>query len=997
MHSRSGLITEYLGEEWFELIRAGADEGEALGMEVWLYDEDRWPSGSAGGMVTVEKAYRMKSVQLTEVVPEQFVPSGKELLLFLAKVDGINVHVYKKLMYATEVSTVLEGLKLEYGHVSGTWKVLAFSVVEKECTSEFNGTTYLDTMNRKATEHFLELTHEKYAKECGDRIGSTIKGIFTDEPHRGEGMGDYKEENGIITCSMAWTEDLFDEFLVRYGYDAREVLPELFYRPKGERFAPVKHDYFDLANNLFLERFAIPVYEWCKEHNLLLTGHALHEDSFACQAAPHGSLMRFYEYMDYPGIDTLGAENKSYWIVKQVVSVARQLGKKWCLSELYGGSGWEYSMKGQKITGDWQALLGINVRCQHLSWYTMEGEAKRDYPGSMLHQAPWYPYYDGVESYFARFGLFMSEGTPQCDVLVLNPIESAWSQSYAGWTDWIFSKSRDVDALQEKYRRMFYILMNHHIDFDYGEEQMMEQHYHIGTDEGKLPTLYIGNASYHVVIVGGMETIRPATLRILEEFMKVGGKVIFAGAVPKYVNGSRSAEPKKLAENAICVPFEAKAITDIVRQHSIYDMDVINMDGSVEEEVFIQTRDYEEGLGLALLNLNAKEAKEIQVVLRTGKKFHLECWDFESGKRFAADSKLQTGKDESVIHVSLPPAGTKAFVLTEDRDETLLELPQGHRTNMSVEICGDYEYRLKEENVCVLDKVSWRVEAGEQSETIEVLWADRQIRDYFGLEYRSGQMLQPWYAKKHANETYGSIELTYEFEMEVLPEETIYLVGERPEKMQYFLNDVPLVCIDTKEFWIDDCFKKMYIPKNALKHGVNTITVKTIFSGLTNVEALYLVGKFGVKIGEKHNILTVLPQKIGGQNLIQYHLPFYTGEITYLITPEMYQDVKQENGQRIYLVPQSEHASLYKIKTSAGERCIYWEPYEMDVTDVIAQNEIIEVTVIASRRNAFGPLHLTPAHRDYYGPHSYLTEGEEWSDAYELLPNGMRLYLKYQE
>ena len=49
MHSRSGLITEYLGDEWFKLINAVADEGARQGMEVWLYYEDRWPSGSAGG------------------------------------------------------------------------------------------------------------------------------------------------------------------------------------------------------------------------------------------------------------------------------------------------------------------------------------------------------------------------------------------------------------------------------------------------------------------------------------------------------------------------------------------------------------------------------------------------------------------------------------------------------------------------------------------------------------------------------------------------------------------------------------------------------------------------------------------------------------------------------------------------------------------------------------------------------------------------------------
>ena len=64
MHSRSGLITEYLGDEWFDLINAVTDAGTELGLESWLYDEDRWPSGSAGGKVTVDMQYRMKQITM---------------------------------------------------------------------------------------------------------------------------------------------------------------------------------------------------------------------------------------------------------------------------------------------------------------------------------------------------------------------------------------------------------------------------------------------------------------------------------------------------------------------------------------------------------------------------------------------------------------------------------------------------------------------------------------------------------------------------------------------------------------------------------------------------------------------------------------------------------------------------------------------------------------------------------------------------------------------
>ena len=68
MHSRTGLATEYLGKDWFRLINEVADYAQEQGMEAWLYDEDRWPSGSAGGLATQDVRYRMKYMQLS-VVP----------------------------------------------------------------------------------------------------------------------------------------------------------------------------------------------------------------------------------------------------------------------------------------------------------------------------------------------------------------------------------------------------------------------------------------------------------------------------------------------------------------------------------------------------------------------------------------------------------------------------------------------------------------------------------------------------------------------------------------------------------------------------------------------------------------------------------------------------------------------------------------------------------------------------------------------------------------
>ncbi|MFW5961635.1 MAG: hypothetical protein ACOCRV_01380, partial [bacterium] len=51
MHSREGLETEYMSKDWLKCIRETVDEAAETDMKAWLYDEDRWPSGFAGGLI----------------------------------------------------------------------------------------------------------------------------------------------------------------------------------------------------------------------------------------------------------------------------------------------------------------------------------------------------------------------------------------------------------------------------------------------------------------------------------------------------------------------------------------------------------------------------------------------------------------------------------------------------------------------------------------------------------------------------------------------------------------------------------------------------------------------------------------------------------------------------------------------------------------------------------------------------------------------------------
>ena len=54
VHPRPGLITPYLSERWNEMFRFTVDVGKRLGLQVWIYDENSYPSGFAGGHVPAE-------------------------------------------------------------------------------------------------------------------------------------------------------------------------------------------------------------------------------------------------------------------------------------------------------------------------------------------------------------------------------------------------------------------------------------------------------------------------------------------------------------------------------------------------------------------------------------------------------------------------------------------------------------------------------------------------------------------------------------------------------------------------------------------------------------------------------------------------------------------------------------------------------------------------------------------------------------------------------
>ena len=89
VHPRPGLITEYLSDEWFDLYRYSIEAGKKLGLDIWIYDENSYPSGFAGGFVPEQmpESYNQGTglvLNKVNILPENV----KDYYLCLAKIDG---------------------------------------------------------------------------------------------------------------------------------------------------------------------------------------------------------------------------------------------------------------------------------------------------------------------------------------------------------------------------------------------------------------------------------------------------------------------------------------------------------------------------------------------------------------------------------------------------------------------------------------------------------------------------------------------------------------------------------------------------------------------------------------------------------------------------------------------------------------------------------------------------------------------------------------------
>ncbi len=970
MHARTGLETPYLSRRWFECVKASVDEAAKHGMKAYIYDEDRWPSGSGGGTVTFENKYRQRVIVMERFSDTALMaPRNDQMAGFVVKVTPEQqLKEYRRCDEAPEA--LAEGE--EY---------LRFASAVMSDHSWYNGSAYINPFDPAAVRSFIDTVYERYYQEIPEAFGTVAPGIFTDEPSFGNLM---REAAPMLGCRRNhWSDTLLERIQQENNYDLRDYLPELFFPWHDERKSQVAFDYTRILAEEFCQNYSRQLGQWCADHNIAFTGHLMCEESLSLQTLWLGDAMRNYEYMQLPGMDLLCECNQHFETAKQVSSVAHQFNYQWRLSETYGCTGWQFPFAGHKALGDWQAALGINLRCQHLAWYTMQGEAKRDFPAAISWQSPWFGYYRCVEDYFARVNWLLSEGEEVREVLVLHPIESMWF--YSGGLDLPVMKELSLKA-NRRFEAIRNKLLCRNIDYDYGNEDILSRHGSVAHDATGRVVLKINQALYRAVVVPqAMETMRSGTLELLIEFARQGGVLLAEdGSLVnlQYIDGRKNLQGAKelteLLQNGDWLEILSEKFAPIR---------ITTPENKAAEMVLYQLRKRANGgAGLFICNTGFETAYDNPVsdwtrsVDRTKKypeltvKIQLEeacgVWlelDCEQGKVYRAQvTELAPGVWS--WSTSLEALQSRSLLLVSEAEGVTFDYrPEYRELNVEQLSADAVAYTMDEPNVAVLDIPEFRVgRDGVWQPADFILKIDKLIRARRSLEPRGGGMVQPWRRPKF-NFPKEYLELKYTFEVAELPSGTVFLALEQPELYHCYINNVEVKLESAGEYWTDESNHKIALPEGILQNGINTVLLTTEYDyDLTGLEAIFLLGDFGVESVGNMMRLTAKAERLKIGDWCQQGLACYGGNVTY-----QYSYLKKQNFREHLCVrfPKFQGTAVRVLVNGQEAGIAAWPPYEVDMTAKLQDGEnTLSFEVLGSRRNSHGPFFSEEAYPIWTGP-----------------------------
>lgn len=910
IHPRPGLITEYLGEEWFAGFQTALDWGKQNDLDIWIYDENAYPSGFAGGHVNAQMPESYNQGQGLKQERCESLPSNTaDYYLILLKQDERFVDITSEVdAYQGKPGIYYLYRKTYYEHAG-----------------KFAGFSYVDLLVPGVTEKFIEITMTGYEKRFKEEFGKRIKGVFSDEPHIQTSGG------------LRWTPDLFDVFQQKWGYDLKEKLP-LLQEEIGD-WKHVRHNYFETLLQLFIDRWSKPYHDYCEANNLLWTGHYWETVWLYLDECPDN--MAMYAWHHVPGIDmllslfnekTLQAHFGNIRAVKELRSAANQMGRTRTLCETYGAGGWHETFKEFKRFGDWEFVLGVNLMNQHLAHQTLTGARKYDCPPEFSYHSPWWEAYKPLNDYYGRLSFALSKGVQRNDILVLEPTSTVWCY---------FSHEKSADPLRKvgsSFETLITDLEHKQVEYDLGSENIIKDHGKV--EQGHF---IVGEASYTTVVLPPlMEVLNRPTAQLLKQFIHEGGRVIDFSDL-SLIDGKEDPLADEIHAHPAVI-HERTLTPEVMDQYLRDGQPKFRFTGG---DLHHQRRHFQDGQLLFLVNASMSEAVKGEVTLPGQSVVELNAMD---GRVYSYPFEC---KEQIQLSYTLEPAGSLLLFVSS---KSLSGYPSAVRSpgEQVIEASSPLQIVRLRENVLMLDFCDLTLNGSTTKDLHTFRAADLafQAVGFPGGNPWSGAVQYKQAILDRDTFQTGGFSTTYHFQVnEAFDFSTIRLVTERPNLFQVKVNGSKVTPMPG-EWWFDKSFGVFEIGQ-LVKQGRNEVELSVSpMSLFAEIEPVYIIGDFSVMpepIG--WSISAPIPALALGSWKVQHH-PFYPWEVSYAKTYQI-DDLSKPIVLQLNRWAGTV-AEVYVNDQKAG--IIGWDPYMLDITSALRQGvNKVDVRVIGSHKNLLGP------------------------------------------
>jgi len=881
IHPRPGLITEYLSERWFELVRYTVKECRRIGLVASLYDENSYPSGFGGGNVPGRAPdTRSRYFKPTRGTGAVGVPPGA--LAVFRMDDGMPAG------------------RIEVKEIGPETEWLAVTVEDMPGEPFLGEGPYVSLLDPLTTKTFLETTHARYHEALDREDWESLGSIFTDEPHLpGASLGPW-------SIGLHGNLRVLAAFQRRYGYDLLDRIADLFF--DSPTSAGTRFDFYELLHALWLDSWAQPLSDWCGEHGIRLTGHYLEHDWPAPYATP--GQMHLLSRLDWPGTDFLecfellghdfydpqgfeaaepGQEPLALFYLKQVKSVANQYGKERVMDESWGAGGHDATPVDWLRIGRFLAVHGVDHFVPHHTLQTISGVRKQDHPQFFSDQIPVFEHLGPMNDELARLSLLGARGIEKNRILFLDPLTSGYLAArkadaleageglfeegdvLAGTIGSLLPLRRSACGLAQSLSDALF-------DFDIGDEYVLEERGSVDSQQ-----LRVGECSYRCLVwPEGLCNLRSATVDLLENYLKAGGVILGRRPDQFFIDGRGARERLQEWEHSYPDglrffgnnPDLLEALETCVPRRLRFETTPETAPKTGLAAAYRETEDWG---GYYLLH-NAHPAKDVTAVpLFAETPQSVTVYNPENHTAYSLEkgAALHLPANKAVVLIPGRPEGLEAVTAPETIDS------EDVHSLLRPELI---DAQPAAPNVLVVDRCELEV-SGVRHELSSVYLANQRYwraQGFSGNGWFMRVQTQGNLVRRDPFFTPGSGgRVCYRFEMDPsTPTDSIRLAMEKPEQWTVALNG-QVLDFSEAESWRDP--RIVALPVGAyLQAGSNECVLSADrFAVRQEIDSIYLLGDFavepaasGFRIAGPLQPLSVGSWRAGG-------LPFYDEAVDY--------------------------------------------------------------------------------------------------------------------